>query len=553
MQVVPRGNPNSRILIVGEAPGQQEVAAGIPFVGASGKELSRMLREAGIDETSCRFTNMVNQQPPNNKVDEFFFSSKKKSAEGGGIYHMGRYCKPIILEGLQELRQEVAAVDPNLIIAFGNSGLWATTGEFGITKWRGSEMTSHLFHRPMKVIPTYHPAAILRNWDYRFIAVQDLRRAKREKDTAHVTVPSYDFVIRPTVDHVLRLLSELTERAGKEHLTLSVDIETRNRQIACIGIAWSALNAICIPIQSVETISYWTQSEEVAIVWALHKLLTHTNVSVVGQNFIYDNQYFARNYGFICNLREDTMFQQHIAYPGLPKGLDFISSMYREHHLYWKDEGKNWDPKVHNEDQLWEYNCLDAVATYEAHFVLRDVLDHYQLQPQYREKMRTASNAFRMMLRGVRSNRTAKLQLSSDLAKAIALNRKWLLRIVKMDIFGPKGISSKKMMELAYDIMRLPTKYRIVKGQRFRTANKEAIDEWLETCEPIFRPILYIIKATRSMQVFKSTFADQELDYDSRFRCSFNPVGAHTMRWTSSEDAFNYGGNLQNVPKGDER
>ena len=53
----PRGTPDAKILVVGEAPGKNEAEAGIPFVGSSGRELMNMLAEAGIAETACRFTN----------------------------------------------------------------------------------------------------------------------------------------------------------------------------------------------------------------------------------------------------------------------------------------------------------------------------------------------------------------------------------------------------------------------------------------------------------------------------------------------------------------
>ena len=557
-QIRPRGPKHAKVLVVGEAPGEREVEAGVPFIGPSGKEMGRMLREAGIREEDCRFTNMINMRPPNNDVEKFFFTSKKKSNEGGGVYHWGRYCVPAILDGLEDLRKEVESCNPNLIIALGNSGLWATTGNKGITKWRGSELESTVLTRGTtgyKVIPTYHPANILRVYENRFIAVEDLRRCRREAATPEVYEQPYNFILRPSAQTALDVIRMLMEQVKQKPTKLAVDVETRNRQIACIGLAWSSLDAICIPVQSVDDVagSYFSPGEETEIIWQLNKLLRHPNCLVIGQNFNYDNQYFARNYGFRCNLQEDTMLQQHVAWPGLPKSLDFISSMYREHHRYWKDDGKNWDPRTTDENQLWYYNCEDAVATYESHFALVKVLDYFKLQDQYREKMLVAYYAFDMMLRGVNSNMKAKLELSSELGFAIAKYREWLLKVIGYDVFGPKAVSPKKMMHLAYEVLKLPPKFVKTKEGRRKTANKDAIAEWLETCEPVFRPILHVIEDVRSMQVFKSTFADQELDWDNRFRCSNNVAGAHTMRWSTSEDAFNYGGNLQNIPKGDDR
>lgn len=559
-QCRPRGPQRAPILIVGEAPGVNEVQAGVPFVGESGKELGRMLGEAGISETDCRFTNVLQIRPDNNDFEKtWMFSSKKKATESRDFtFHAGKYVRPIVMDGLRELYREIEATEPNVIVPLGNVALWATTGNWGITKWRRSELASRINDRTWKVVPTYHPAAVLRSWDWRPITVQDFRIIRRESASPIVNMPEYDFLLRPNFNDVLDYIGDLRSRVAAG-LQLAVDVETRNRQIACIGLARDPVHAICIPIQSVESSSgsYWTEVEETEIMWHLKMLLEEAHV--IGQNFHYDNQYFARNYGFICNLRDDTLFQQHVAFPGLPKDLSFISSMYREHHRYWKDEGKNWDPRTMDEDQLWNYNCVDAVATHESSGVLRRILTEFSLLPQYEERLLTQRNALVMMLRGVASDMNAKLELGSELGIGLAHLRQWWNEVVGFDIFGKEkrdkvpGISSKKAMKLCYEILDLPKKYAGKKSERKLTANKEAMQEWEETCDPIIRPLLATIRHYRSMLVFKSTFADQALDYDGRWRCTNNAGLADTFRWTTSEDAFGFGTNLQNIPKGDER
>ena len=71
-QVSSRGSFDARILIVGEAPGKKEVETGVPFVGASGQELVNMLVEAGIAESECIFTNVINIRPTKNLIAHFF-------------------------------------------------------------------------------------------------------------------------------------------------------------------------------------------------------------------------------------------------------------------------------------------------------------------------------------------------------------------------------------------------------------------------------------------------------------------------------------------------
>lgn len=129
------GPQPAAILIVGEAPGQQEVAMGEPFVGAAGYELNRMLAEAGIARASCRITNVCQEQPPYNDISKFF---GKKS--DGLLPVNGRYPHKPIIDGMRLLVEEIETTRPNIIIALGDTALWALTGLSGITKWRGSNL-----------------------------------------------------------------------------------------------------------------------------------------------------------------------------------------------------------------------------------------------------------------------------------------------------------------------------------------------------------------------------------------------------------------------------
>lgn len=553
--VKPRGTPDAKILIVGEAPGKNEVEAGVPFVGASGQELMKMLAEAGISEADCRFTNVINIRPPNNNINEFFATSKKAAAQIGAITHSGKYALPIVFEGIKALRAEIIRVKPNVVVACGNTALWACTGFWGILKWRGSELIGEINGHKFKLIPMVHPAAILRNWDWRWFTVVDLRRAARESSSPTYEPLNHNFIVRPSFGVVHSTLLELFNNVCREPTRLAADIETRDRHIACIGLAWDAHSALCIPLMdSTNPEGYWSPEEEVDIWWLLYKLLTHKNCLVIGQNFMYDNQYFVRRAGFACNLTDDTMMKMHVCFPGAKKALDFISSVFCERHCFWKAESKDWNPKV-GEDQLWIYNCKDAIATFEINTALDELLDSFGLRTQYDERMRTSESAFKMMLRGFPVDKVFKAKLSMDCSEAIIQRRDFLLDVVGFNVFGPKGVSSVKMKKLCYDLFQLPPKYRIDQKTKRRrlTCDKNAIDEWLATCNIFYRPILQMIKDVRSLGVFKSTFADAGMDWDNRFRCSMNVAGPHTFRWSTSEDAFGFGTNMQNIPKGDER
>jgi uracil-DNA glycosylase len=575
MQTITRGNRSAKILIVGEAPGENEVREGRPFVGASGKELGRMLQEAGYDirwnekrteweSPEIRITNVCHVRPPQNKFDAFFDLPKKEAKTRADIHHeCGVFYTNEVAVGLNLLRMEIESM-PNLrqIIGVGNAPLWALTGNLGITKWRGSQLFASRLSRPIPFIPTYHPANILRQWENRWIAVMDLKRA-RLWDVANYAVPKYNFYVRPSFRGVMvRLDSFLDKLKRGQRIKLAIDIETRLGYIACIGLADSSRDAMCIPIITVGG-SYWSPDEEAEIVWKLYSLLTHRNVRGIGQNFLYDQQYIAKHWGFSVHITDDTMLKQHVCLPGISKGLDFLSSQYCEFHQYWKDESKDWDPRI-GEEQLWIYNCKDAVVTFEANDRLTEAVQTFSKESQLRDQMEDYETAFEMMLRGINTDLERKKRVAEELETAMlelfefcneALGVKFqqpahIEEVKKLRCFNPA--SSKQVQSLAYDVLKLPPQWvRTDEGRRL-TANKEAIDAWCETADPLYRPLLRAVKDYRSLQVFRSTFALADLDNDGRWRCSISVAGANTFRWTTSEDAFGFGTNMQNIPKGDE-
>lgn len=566
MHIYSKGPRSAEVLIVGEAPGENEVKAGLPFVGHSGKELDKLLEETGFNPSSVRITNVCHVRPPRNDISAFLGMSKKDAALIPGCnYDHGKYFTQEIATGLNILQMEIQSM-PNLrlIIPVGNSSLWATTGQWGISRWRGSQtFARRLTGTPIPCVPTYHPAAILRQWENRWIMQIDLRRARNWMDQNYA-VPDYDFYIRPSftgvvgrLQHWLRLLD-----VGCP-VKLAVDLETRDGEIACLGIADSPRRAMCIPFLTT-TGSYWRPHEEAQLVWLLYRLLDHYMVEVVGQNFLYDQQYFAKLWGFVCRLRHDTMLKQHLILPGVPKTLDFISSQHCDYHVYWKDESKDWDPRL-GEEQLWIYNCKDGCATYEANEKLSMAVLNFRLGPQLMEQMEMMGIALEMMLRGVNVDRERKNRVANELEQAMLRLVRFINRALGIELPELKALddldkirhfnpaSNPQVHSLAYKVLQLPPQWKKDdNGGRRLTADKDAVAEWLTKADPLFRPLLQAIVDFRSLQVFRSTFALADLDADGRWRCSIKVAGPHTFRWATAEDAFGFGTNMQNIPKGDE-
>lgn len=347
----------ARVMIVGEAPGAEEEASGKPFVGMSGRELDRMLGEAGIARSECYVTNVCRIRPPGNDIAAFIAQTKKEITNAH-VNHNGKFVLPPIIDGLRRLHVEIESVNPSIIIALGNTSLWALTGRWGITKWRGSMLTTNSYRRgdgtigwggtgsgdinPLvcwKVIPTLHPAAVLRQWNLRATTVHDLRRAARFRDGSAYPTPAWAFTVRPSLDQTLRILESLLSRASRESYRLSFDLETRAAHIACAGLAWSYTDAICIPFMtSSNNEGYWSEEEEALIVMRLYQLLTHPKIEVIGQNLLYDAQYTYRHWLFVPRVVMDTMIAQHSLFSDLPKSLAYICSIYCSFYQFWKED-----------------------------------------------------------------------------------------------------------------------------------------------------------------------------------------------------------------------
>lgn len=547
-QCLPEGPIPARIMLVGEAPGADEERVGRPFQGASGQELNRMLGEAGIMRSECFVTNVARVRPPGNEIN-LFFAKAKKDITSDHVQIRNRHCTRPIVEGLRLLESEIAAVKPNVIITLGGTALWSLTGLEGISKWRGSMLSC----RGTKLIPTLHPAAVLRQWSDRAIVINDLRRASRFRDGRPYPKPSYRFILRPDFRTATLTLEGIIAGLNKGPCRLSFDLETRGGHIACAGLSWTLEDAICIPFMCVERQSgYWNANEEAILTWLLSSVLTHPNAQVVGQNILYDAQYTYRHWHFVPNVAQDCMISQHSIFSDLPKSLAFQASMYCNHYVYWKDEGKNWDPKI-GEEALWHYNCLDCVYTDEVGRVELEMVEKLKLQSVHSFQQSMFWPVLYAMKRGVRIDLETRARLTNEVHSEISRRKAFLNEVLG---FPLNPASPKQMHALFYNDLKQPViKTKGSKGIPGRpTLNDDAL-QTIAKREPLLKPIVNAIADIRTMNIFLSSFLEATLDIDDRMRCAFNIGGSasgksapKTYRLSSSENAFGSGTNLQTVP-----
>lgn len=319
----PSGPTNAKIMLVGEAPGKDEVMLGVPFVGSSGRELDRMLAQAGIDTKACYKTNVFWCQPPKNDLLAFT-GSKSEAIPGLPAVKPGKYIRLEFKSHYDRLYEEIRAVKPNIIIPLGNTALAALTGHGQIGRYRGTVVQTKA---GVKALATFHPASVLRVWSQRPICVADFIKAKRESEFPEIVIPPRKILINPSL-HELETFYDFHLAKAK---WIAVDIETKSRQIRCIGFAPTPTDAVVIPFADTRQAGnhYWLSlAEETRALTIVRKVLEGPALKVL-QNGSYDLQYIWR--WFKCGINNwaaDTTIAHHALYPEMQKDLGFLGSLY---------------------------------------------------------------------------------------------------------------------------------------------------------------------------------------------------------------------------------
>lgn len=332
-----------KIAIIGEAFGADEEAQKKPFVGPSGQELNRMLKDAGIERGHCYVTNVFNLRPPKNDVEHFFAPKGEGTSSVFKVpLKTARYLKREYESEVARVLKEIEELRPNLAILLGNTACWAFLGNPKISKIRGAITTSKIFPW-LKCLPTYHPAAVLRQYDLRHVTVLDLAKAKREAEYPEVRRRTRELWLDPTLEEIEKFYFEHVLTAKR----MAVDIETNyGAQITCIGFATSPDRAICIPFFDYRkpSGSYWNPLGQELDAWEWVAKYCDSLSEKVAQNGLFDYQYIFQQYGIkVRNAGEDTMLIHHSLHPEAPKSLDFLGSVYCDE-AAWKTDrpkGKN--------------------------------------------------------------------------------------------------------------------------------------------------------------------------------------------------------------------
>lgn len=547
MRLIQSGPRTAKVVCVGEAPGANEDEKGKPFVGASGDDLNRYLADIGLrranydarrpdydQEDQVFVTNVVHARPPNNKFDAFL---KPKPS-------------PHLLVGILQLKEDLEAIKPNLVIAFGDVPLRFLTNKQGIGKYRGSILESKLVPG-LKVIPTFHPASVFRIYENKALIQLDMKRVAEEMHSPEIKLPERKIYIWGMHD---LFDGDLPSIAAEMYHSewLSIDIETDPtrvpHEIICVGFSDRPDRALVVPKGSPGG-------------WEIIKRLCASPAKKCGQNAgPYDKVVLEDNGVEVTNFSWDIMYSHHAmlmeaagggdevkdmrgarkSTSPLRKGLGFQISIYTRE-PYYKDDGKAWRLKsIPDIKEFYRYCGKDAACAGEIRQVHEKHLSEFGVNHVFEHEMKLLPMLTQMTRRGVKI----------DLGARAALRRQYETEIVNLNKFFEAETGSvlnvkswPQMQKLLYETLKLPIKYH--RETKKPTANKDAI---IELASKYQHPVLMAILEIRKRRDLIERYLDAGVDADGRMRCLFDPSGTRTGRLASRANIYGSGTNLQNIP-----
>jgi len=545
--VGPRGPETAKIMVVGEAPGAYEEREQLPFVGPSGHLLEELLASVGIPPSSVYFTNLARYRPPHNAIRAF--------VDDNGVPN------ETLLSGLVELKAEIERVNPSLIIPLGNyplrfltgKGRWIKTeGErtySGIGDYRGSVLEGSALCGGRKCLPTYHPAAVLRQYPLKHIVRADLTRALEQSRFPEIRRPPKHIVLDPRGVERRAWLDWLASPAGTlapsgahpSAAFLSGDIEYLGSRLFCLGATRHADVAVVL------------RTAEDSDIAEIRDLLT-SGVPLCFQNAMFDcsilDWFFDIHlYPF---LRHDSMVGMHVAYTEFPKDLGFIASLFTEQ-PYWKDM-LDWDEVREGKqsiDDVLAYNAIDTWVTHDAmEKMLGDELASPEMRAEYDYEMSLIAPLWDISRRGVRIDKEALAKLRETLEGEIGA---MLIGLAMMN--GDVSVnprSSDQVATFVYDNLGVKYRGRKTKGGKWSMDDTTLAQLDLSTTDKRQKMGISLLRKCKERLSLISKFCDIELDDDGRMRCQYDPAKTDTSRLSSRKFyPTGRGTNLQNIPRDD--
>lgn len=544
------GPEDSPILVVGEAPGFDEYTFGRPFIGATREILDNCFSRHGAPRETLRLANLAHVRPWDNN-----------------FYNLVN--TPFLRDGLAALHQYILTHRPVVIAALGNfpmhyltgKGRWTKDGLSGIGNWRGSILpyVDHTgkVHEDIKVVPTYHPANVLRNRSNYPIFDVDIKRIVEESTFRGLNYRERNIVINPQGMELEKWVKYLCEQP-----IFAVDIETIRKSTHIISISFSPTPDLAVVIapgtpvanRAIDRILR-SPAKKVFHFGTFDTLVLRLNGFVIEQDS--ESKLLRRPYW------ADTYLMQHVLEPELPKTLAFLQSVltrepYHKHEGKVDEDVKGWSKKQ-DKEQLFIYNGKDTCVDMEIYLELIKDLDELPENTRriYDAEMSEITLQHHISIAGMPFD-LERRNLFKD-----ALIAKWVkLQVLLEGVVGEEvNVRSPKLKNILYykEALGLPPRYE----KKKITTNDDALVSLISFCQnkintvvrddtkrkwKIKLAVIKSIREIRSIRQMLSMYVLSELSEDGRSR-SLYKNGPETGRWAASKFVDGTGYNHMTNPR----
>lgn len=505
------GYLSAPIMIVSDGASDEDIATGYAISGYAESILSKFARENGINWEECYRT--------------AFIKERVKLIDPKVNF-------PLITDEYKEiLANEIKTVNPNIVVPLSELSFNFLTGLSSIYKFRGSILPLRSeFATKAKVIPVLGIYPYI-NQDYKLNFISRLDFGKVAKNVSNFEPFKEENIWIARTGEAVR--NYFTRQYSKSTF-LVFDIETFGGIPTCISFCFDGKESCTVPLLDTGI----SLSERVMMAYEVAKLL-NASIPKVNQNIKFDWKKLERFGFYVKNVSGDTLLAASCLYCEFPKNLGFLTSIYTDM-PYFKDEGKQYDPTLHNRDRLYLYCAKDSLATHQIYSQQQEELKETGTLYVYNKLIEILPLYKRMEERGLLVDQEAKDRLIGKYETLFDIQTYKIRKLIGNDEFNP--LSSVQCQKLVYNELE----FKPVRGvKRTSTGNPAADEESLELLiwvggenEHKNEILRTIINCRKLHKVLEYLFTPLHLD--NRLRCEFNLAGSENGRTTASSTTDNY-------------
>jgi DNA polymerase-1 len=564
------GSVPCSIMVIGEAPGENESLSGTPFVGKAGKKLDSLMSRAGLHRSQVFLSNTCRCFPRLKTVDGFRPPSWDEM----------NTCLPY-------LKIEIEMVKPNIIVPVGNVALRILLNDkkATISDYRGKEIWLKDYN--VKCIPTFHPSAVLRTPSLEEVVVQDFKRIWESSQFKEMTPQQEgNYIVIDTIEKFDAFYERIMQ--VKE---FAYDIETsgfnwQKDNILCISFSWQAGTAVVLPltkwigierekieikdkkvrrkgiteVKQIEVVtkytedSYepWWKEKQQYIMMNLLAIMT-SDIPRIAQNGKFDDKFFLQKGWNLKPLAHDTLLMHYLLHETAKgqHGLKDMALQYTKMGEYDKELEEWFDANGMSADKnrnyarvpesiLYKYSAIDADVTFQLKQIFLPLIEKEGMINLFERLVMPLNHTLTITeFEGYKIDRIALNKAKEELQQEMAAKEAELKALIgDVDLDSPKQLA-----KLLFEDLKLPIVKQTKKGA-------PCTDEEAMTLLKDKHPVPMKIVEYRGIAKLLRTYIlgiEEELDDNDKLHTKFLQEGTESGRLSSRNP------NLQNIPKGDKR